>query len=370
MDTEDFVHTEENDSRGEIIEVETLLEGVTPAGVAENAGDTAAPAPRGRALPTVLCALLCLAGIAAYVIIGRNGILRLRNGGLVSLVSRFVFGGGEIVTVSPLQNEETAAPVQTVTAVTEAQIPEAVNGLVSDDLSAYSPLEIYNETGYGVDAEALLAGECFVFSPTDKVLVIHTHATESYTPEGCADVSDERFRSDNPTENVIAVGEEFCAALEARGIGTVHCTEAFDSVSFTDAYSYSAGAVAKYVTDDPSIKLVFDIHRDAVVRDDGRVVRTDGDGHAQLMLVAGTDEGGADFPGWRDNLAFALRYQSALYGRSPKLVRHVDLRGVSFNEQLAERYLLMEVGCIGNTLAEAKECARTAADVLADILIK
>ena len=94
---------------------------------------------------------------------------------------------------------------------------------------------------------------------------------------------------------------------------------------------------------------------------------TDADGvrSAQLMFVVGTDEAGADHPGWRDNLALALRLQTALSDWYPTLMRDVNLRSASFNEQYAKGSLLIEAGAAGCTLDEAL----ASVDLLADALI-
>ena len=86
------------------------------------------------------------------------------------------------------------------------------------------------------------------------------------------------------------------------------------------------------------------------------------------MLVCGTDEMGADFPDWQENLSFAFSVQAAAKAVYPDLMRNVNLRGASFNEQLAERFLLVEIGSAGNTLDEAKTAARRFAEVFASVI--
>lgn len=92
------------------------------------------------------------------------------------------------------------------------------------------------------------------------------------------------------------------------------------------------------------------------------------DGVAQIMLVCGTDEMGADFPDWEENLSFALALQSAAHTKYPSMMRNINLRSASFNEQLASRYLLVEVGSAGNTLESAKEAGRRFAEVFAGVI--
>lgn len=244
--------------------------------------------------------------------------------------------------------------------------------MAADELFAVS-----NMTGYEPDVPALTSVAAFAAaapSPSGgpSVLVIHTHATEAYIAEGETQYDDQTsFRSSDAAGSVIAVGDEICAVLDEAGIETVHCTEKFDAADFQHAYDESAAAVREYLAEYPGICLVLDVHRDALFRPDGTLLApTSEDGAAQVMLVCGTDEMGAIFPDWRDNLSFAFSVQAAAGAKYPDLMRGVNLRGASFNEQLAERYLLVEVGSAGNTLAEAKAGARKFAEVLAKVIGK
>ena len=234
------------------------------------------------------------------------------------------------------------------------------------------PFEISNMTEYVPDVAALTSVAAFAAaapSPSDgpAVLVIHTHSTEAYAAQGAIEYNEQvSFRSADTSENIVAVGDELCAGLEAAGVEAIHCTRIFDTEDFEHAYDRTAAAVLEYLETYPSIRLVLDVHRDAVFRPDGTLLApTTSDGAAQVMIVCGTDELGADFPGWRDNLSFAFAVQAAAKARYGDLMRGVNLRGASFNEQLAERYLLVEVGSAGNTLDEAKAGARRFAEALA-----
>ena len=74
--------------------------------------------------------------------------------------------------------------------------------------------------------------------------------------------------------------------------------------------------VEQWLEQYPSIKVVFDVHRDALVGSEGEIYKMvsveAGEKVAQVMMVLGTDAGGAEHPRWKDNLAFALRLQKNL----------------------------------------------------------
>ena len=97
---------------------------------------------------------------------------------------------------------------------------------------------------------------------------------------------------------------------------------------------------------------------------------TDADGKpvAQVMLVAGTNEKGADHPNWEQNLALAVRLQTVLNRRYADLARPISLRGASYNQNYTNGSLLIEIGSTGNTLEEAKASAALTAQALSDII--
>lgn len=250
----------------------------------------------------------------------------------------------------------------------------ATHPIKTEDMSCENIFALSNQTGYSPDTEALLAScvipASSVGSGEPLVLIIHTHATECYSPEGAAEYGeDTAFRTHDTSSNTVAVGDAAAEVLRENGIGTLHCTELFDGESYIDSYSRSAAAVAEYTAQYPTLRYVLDIHRDAVFSSDMTLVApVSPDGVAQIMLVCGTDEMGADFPDWEENLSFALALQSAAHTKYPGMMRNINLRSASFNEQLASRYLLVEVGSAGNTLESAKEAGRRFAEVFAGVI--
>ena len=124
----------------------------------------------------------------------------------------------------------------------------------------------------------------------------------------------------------------------------------------TTAYDRSAEAVQRYLEQYPSIKIVLDVHRDALVGEDGTVykavTRIDGVDTAQVMLVLGSSEGG-EHPNWMQNLSLACRIQESMNTLYPTLARPMTMRSSRYNQQLSNGSLLVEVGTHGNTLQEA-----------------
>lgn len=238
--------------------------------------------------------------------------------------------------------------------------------------AAANAFGLVNETPYDVDLNALSEAERTIppyrelaetyGSSAPVVLILHTHATESY-----ADTSADDFRSQDDSRNVTAVGKVIADRLTENGIPVLHCTEKFDYPDFNMAYYNAALAIKRYIADYPSISYILDIHRDSILSGDGwvsPVTELNGESTAQMMFVVGTDHGGSGHTGWRDNLALAARLQKSLYGECPTLMRDLNLRSASFNEQYTPGSLLVEIGSCASTLEEVKNAAERFADHL------
>ena len=349
-----------------------------PSGdLAPGADLTAPPRRRPRRALLAVAFAMSLASVAAYICAGifvADAVMargaRLFAGELAAVAET----EGAAIEAIRLSPETADTPPAETEPAAEAPAEPKTYPVESADMSCADVLAIANETGYSPDVAAIASAQASAFATPPRgeptVLVIHTHSTEAYLPEGTKRYGDDTsFSSLDPRENMIAVGDALCLALGELGIRCVHCTENFDAESFIHSYEKSAEAVGRYIAKDPSIRYVLDVHRDAIFRADGTLLapRT-ADGAAQIMIVCGTDEMGADFPDWRDNLAFAFAIRSAAWEKYPDLMRNVNLRGASFNEQLAERYLLVEIGSAGNTLAEAKLAAERFAEVFAAVV--
>ena len=201
------------------------------------------------------------------------------------------------------------------------------------------------------------------------VLRIHTHGTEAFSEEWALYAEPGSYpRSTDPEKNVIAIGEIFADALNAAGIKTLHCREPVDARSYSNAYSNAADIIKEYIKEYPGIKYLLDIHRDSVDLTDGSKTRMvtacNGQPTAQVMFVVGTDRLVSANKNWRDNMALAVRLQTELEAEYPGLMRPINVKHGAFNQYFTPLSLLIEIGCDGNSMAEAKRAARIVADRL------
>ena len=208
-----------------------------------------------------------------------------------------------------------------------------------------------------------------------QVLIFHTHTTEGYLPAFTGSFYEkEAARSTDPSKSVVRVGDEICTALKAHGIGYIHDTEIYDA-AYDGAYARSRVKVLSYLEQYPSIQIVLDVHRDAIYLSDTAACKPTaeigGRKAAQIMIITGVEEGPvADFPGWRDNLRFALSLQNAAQEKYEGLMKPVYFCRRKYNMDVVPCGLLLEFGSDTNTLAEAIYSGRLLGETLAELIEK
>ena len=204
--------------------------------------------------------------------------------------------------------------------------------------------------------------------PDPRVLILHTHTTESYTPTGAGYAETSAFRTLDENHNMLAVGARVAQLLEEAGIGVIHDRELHDYPSYNGSYNHARKAIQAILAEHPEICLVLDLHRDASgdLNNQFRpAALVEGVSAARMMLVMGTGAGGLEHPHWQENLALGLKLQAQLELLAPGITRPINLRAQRFNQDLTTGSLLVEMGAAGNTLQEALE----AADLLAQAII-
>lgn len=236
-------------------------------------------------------------------------------------------------------------------------------------------IEIKGGCTYEVDKRALLQAPLELTPASDgpQVLIIHTHTTESYRPEaGWEYEQSDTLRTEDTNYSVVRVGRELADTLELLGIETLHDETIHDVPSYNDSYARTLEDIQADLAANPSIRLVLDVHRDAIADEQGNYIPTavtvDGRSTAQIMLVVGTDQGGLEHPDWQKNLSCALKVQAILNRNAPGVCRDLNLRTERFNQHTSPGAMLLEIGSSGDTLAEALSAARLAGQAIAQLL--
>ena len=200
-----------------------------------------------------------------------------------------------------------------------------------------------------------------------RVLILHTHTTESYTQRKEPYVESADYRTLDESYNMLSIGSIVAGILSDNGIGVVHDRQLHDYPSYNGSYNDARKSILSYLEQFPGIELVLDLHRDAADTENGQLrplVTVAGEAVAQLMLVMGTDESGLSHEHWQENLSLALKLQAQLERQAPGITRPTILRAQRFNQDLSPGALLVEVGAAGNTHEEARRAAEQLAHAI------
>ncbi len=232
---------------------------------------------------------------------------------------------------------------------------------------------INNQTDFTVDVASLLNAPVS-FAKTDNkplVLILHTHTSESYTPTQTFNYTPtDTDRTEDKNFNVVRVGNVIEEKLRNANIGVIHDETSNDYPSYNGSYQKALNSIEYNLKQNPSIKIILDIHRDYIENQSGEKVKAvcniGEEKSAQVMLVIGTSGSGLNHPNWHENLSFALKVQKSMVDSYPSLARPINLRKSRFNGHTAPGAMIVEVGTSGNTLEEAMK----GADLFCDSLIK
>lgn len=256
-------------------------------------------------------------------------------------------------------------------------LSEDMSGVGNANFLSYNSALLRNDTkiSYG-DIQTILSPPMELMlenTAEPQVLIMHTHATEAFTPFDMEFYDCEyTWRSTDHTENVIAVGAALAAAIEGHGIGVIQDKTLHDYPSYNGSYARSAETVEGYLKKYPSIKVVLDVHRDAIERAGEVIVKPtatiEGKKAAQVMVIACADDGSRDIPNWQQNLRFAAALTDSVAERYPGLMRPIFFCHRKYNQHLTTGSLLLEFGTHASTIEEAVYSAELAGDEIGRLL--
>lgn len=193
------------------------------------------------------------------------------------------------------------------------------------------------------------------------VLIVHTHATESYLP-----ASGGNYHSKGEENTVRDVGNTLAATLEAQGIPVVHDKTLHDDPSYNSSYSRSYETVQNILEKYPTIRCVIDLHRDAVSSDSpASTVSVGGKNCARYSYVVGT--GAATY---QSNIAFVSSLNKTASESYSGFTGKVLERGYKYNQDLSAKYLLLEIGYNTNQIEDCRNTAEVFGNILAQTLKK
>ena len=279
--------------------------------------------------------------------------------------------------------EETSSGADQTQSVPAAAAGTAKGKVIAKYFSPYSAKDAYNNTyvknstGTGIDIKGLLAADLsFKIKKSDEpqVLILHTHTTECFMTEDRDYYTDaDVTRSLDEQNNIVRVGDAVANKLAAAGIKAVHAKEKHDYPEYNGSYTRAAQTIGRYLKKYPTIKVVIDLHRDAIASGETDKVKPvteiNGKKAAQVMIVMGSQTGSVtNFPDWQENLKLALRLQQTIEVMYPTLARPLSLMSRNYNESLTKGSMLIEFGTDASTIDEAVYSGEMVGDALASLL--
>lgn len=322
---------------------------------------------------SIVCAAVLLVNIkGGFEPINKAAIPLVNENNAISVIEK-----EEAVTEkkeeSPLQENNSSVlpekePTQSEETSSKEVLAEAIKGKIIEKYispytasTSYNGVYIKNSTGQNIDIKALLNAKLpykITSGSEPLVLIMHTHTTESFMSTD-SEYYTENFtsRSQDNSKNMVKIGEIVAKKLNAAGIKTLHDKTQHDYPQYNGSYTRSAKTVNSYLKKYPSIKIVLDLHRDAISSGESDKVKLvteiEGKKAAQVMLVMGSGTGGVtNYPNWKENLKLALKLQQTIEKEYPTLARPLSLVSKNYNQSLTKGSLLIEFGTDANSLSE------------------
>jgi stage II sporulation protein P len=193
------------------------------------------------------------------------------------------------------------------------------------------------------------------------VAIYNTHTGETYS------LTDGVDRLDGKQGGVVKTAAALKERLEQKHKIKVVMTDKIHDKVYNDSYIESEKTVQALIKENPELKMVLDIHRDSEQPRKDSFREINGEKVARIMIVVGSDAR-APFPNWQQNLALARQIADKMDELYPGISRGVRVKPGRFNQHYHAGALLMEIGNVQNTTAEAEKAAELLADVLAEVL--
>ncbi|NLZ47632.1 MAG: stage II sporulation protein P [Clostridiales bacterium] len=193
-----------------------------------------------------------------------------------------------------------------------------------------------------------------------RVLIYHTHTTESFSPNG-------NYNSDQ-SKNIVDIGEDVKAELENNyGISVIHDKTVHDS-NINKSYSNSRITLENYLNQYKDFDLIIDMHRDAVYSKNSVTITMNGESVAKIMFVLTKKN-----PSFSKNQALVnelIKISDNLFPGFCRGTYYYNYGNKYFNQDKSGNAILIEVGANINTHQEAKNSAKYTARIIAEYLSK
>lgn len=207
----------------------------------------------------------------------------------------------------------------------------------------------------------------FVFEEKElpQVYIYSTHDEEGF-------LSDYKEGYDL-SPNIIAASYLLQDELIKRGVPTIveenrvseykkaHNLKSYDSYKVTR--NYVINALDKY----PDLKLIIDLHRDALTRDNTYITYNN-ENYAKVLFVVGQK-----YDTYKQNLALSEKISEAIKKQIPKLSKGMMMKNQKeqngvYNQDLNPNIILLELGSNNNTVDEVYNSIQIVANAIKEVL--
>ena len=292
--------------------------------------------------------------------------------------SKMGFSGREVDVFNEDYEEIDVAGEDEISFMDEspASKPEEIN------INALKNIAELRKKFYIVDKKTLMTEDYFnvdKFLNTDlkikkngdfpKVLIFHTHSHEMFKDSA----------PNNIYEGVVGAGKRLKEKLEEKGIKCIHCTDRFDmvdgKVKIIGAYERMEPAIRKILSDNPSIEVVIDLHRDGIDESKKLVTTINGKPTAFFNGICRILEDGKfseikdlQNPYVKDNLAFSFNLNLKAKQKFSGLSRGIYLNAYRYSLHMAPKSTLVEIGAQNNTKEEIFNAVDLLSEVISEVI--
>lgn len=193
--------------------------------------------------------------------------------------------------------------------------------------------------------------------------IYYTHTGEAYA------LTDGTERLSGQRGGVVETGRAIQKKLEAEyGIRVAHYDRVNDK-NYSLSYIESEKTARQLLEENREVQILLDIHRDAGKSRSESVVKINGVEMAPILFVVGSDAR-TPFPTWRNNHDLAVKLAARINKAYPGLCVGVTIKEGRYNQFLHPRALLVEMGTVNNSTAEAVKSAGLLSRILAEEIIE
>ncbi|SFM43608.1 stage II sporulation protein P [Paenibacillus sp. 1_12] len=200
------------------------------------------------------------------------------------------------------------------------------------------------------------------------VFIYHTHNRESFVPE-LQITSPEEAQSIDINKNITSVGKHLSEKLEGLKIKALVDRTDYGSetnFSYADSYKLSRVTVVNALKINPSLKMVFDIHRNSLPREK-TTISINGSNVAKVQFVVTRSN-----TKYQDNIKFTNtlhdKIQTNYPGLPQVLIKDASPEtSLSYNQDLLQNSLVIEIGGPENSLEEEYRAVDILAQTIAEL---